>query len=92
MIKRISLMSVTICGAALATSSGALAFCGVVSASATGPTREAAIARANNQGLAETRRLDRNYNGRVRYQPAVVTCTDRRPVSCRITQKFCVNR
>lgn len=91
MIKRILLMTVTAFGTTVAASSGSLAFCGVVSASATGSSREAAISRANAKGLAETRRLDRKYAGAVRYQPAVSTCTDRRPVSCRITQKFCVN-
>ncbi len=91
MIKRTLLMTVTICGTAFATSSGSLAFCGSISASATGLSREAAISRANNRGLVETRRLDRKYGSRVKYQPAVSTCSDRRPVSCRITQRYCVN-
>ena len=91
MMKRIALTAATLGFSAIALSSASLAFCGAVSASSTGPTREVAISRANGLGLAETRRMDRKYQGRVRYQPAVVTCTDRRLVSCRITQKYCVN-
>lgn len=77
---------------AVVVSNAALAFCGTVQASATGATREEAISIANNKGLRETRRLDSNYGGAVRYNPAAVRCQGSYTgVSCNITQKFCVN-
>jgi hypothetical protein len=63
-----------------------------VQASATGGSREEAISIANNKGLQETRRLDSNYGGRVRYNPARVNCQQSYSgVSCKITQQFCVD-
>jgi hypothetical protein len=68
----------------------AFALCGTVSASGQGETRQQAINAANNKGLKETNKLDRNYGGNVNYQPASVSCSEGRfKWNCKITQKFC---
>lgn len=91
-IKHILLMSTTIVLSAACMTSAAFAFCGNVQASASGATREEAISIANNKGLQETRRLDRNYGGNVHYNPASLNCQQSHVgVYCTITQKFCAD-
>lgn len=74
-------------------SSGALAYCGTVQASATGASEGQALSKANSIGLKETNDLDRKYGNKVKYQPAKSNCksTNSGAVSCKITQQFCVN-
>jgi hypothetical protein len=70
----------------------AFALCGTVSASGQGWSRQDAVNSANNKGLRETNRLDRNYGGKVNYQTANLNCWQSQFGSgwnCRITQKFC---
>ncbi len=70
----------------------AFAFCGTVTASGQGETRQQAITATNNKGLRETKKLDRNYKGRVKYQPAKLNCKEGQFTwNCRITQQFCTN-
>lgn len=74
-------------------SSGASAFCGMVEASATGSNQNQALSKANGIGLKETNDLDRKYGKKVKYQAAKSFCklTNSGTVSCKITQRFCVN-
>lgn len=68
----------------------AFALCGTVAASGQGETRQQAVTAANNKGLKETQKLDRNYGGRVKYETANLSCKESRySWNCRITQKFC---
>lgn len=84
-------VSVAIVSTALFASQ-ASAFCGTVAASGTGETRQQALMSANNKGLKQTNKLDRDYHGQVSYQQAKVDCQESHVMwNCRITQAFCTN-
>ena len=86
--KSLFVLGATLIGSAFGFSTASLAFCGVISKSASGPSIEAATQKANNAGLIEVRRLEKNY-GNVNYSPAKLNCSGRAPYTCKITQKFC---
>ena len=90
--RRIALISTTMFLSLVSLSGSALAFCGVLQASASGYSRDEALSKANNKGLVEVRRLEANYgSGAVHYQPARSSCQEGGRVSCFISQKFCVD-
>jgi hypothetical protein len=90
--RRIALISTTMFLSLVSLSGSALAFCGVLQASASGYSRDEALSKANNKGLVEVRRLEANYgSGAVHYQPARSSCQEGGRVSCSISQKFCVD-
>jgi hypothetical protein len=91
-IRRYALFAAVI--ASIVSLSGpALAFCGVIEASASGYSEADALSRANNKGLVEVRKLESSYGaGNVHYNPASSHCREGgRGVTCAITQRFCAD-
>lgn len=69
----------------------ASAFCATIRATASGPSNEDALRKANTIGLADVRQLAKQYGNNVKYQPAQQKCIGANRVSCTITQAYCVS-
>jgi hypothetical protein len=102
-LKSFVLVASTVAGSSILLASTSFAFCGVIKKTASGKSQAAATAKANNAGLVEVRKLEKNYGAsNVTYKPAKLTCVGggsstshtgkvvNFPMDCTITQSFCV--
>jgi hypothetical protein len=74
----------------VAFSQAASAYCDLLVYSAAGSSVKEAIAKANAKGLVEVHRLNSKYGSHVKYDKATWQCSSGSPVSCIITQRYCV--
>lgn len=92
-----SLKSIVLIG--IACGLGALSFsrpaasasCALLSYTGFGLSENDALQEANNKGLVKVRQLDAKYGKRVIYEKANWKCSGADHVTCKITQRYCID-
>ena len=68
----------------------ASAYCDLLSYSSNGVSTKDALSKANAAGLAEVHLLNAKYGSSIKYDKATWTCSSAHPVSCTISQRYCI--
>ncbi len=71
-------------------SQAASAYCDLLIYSGGGHSSHEALSKANAKGLSEVRQLNSQYGTHVTYDKATWKCSSGNPVTCTITQRYCV--
>jgi hypothetical protein len=69
----------------------ASAYCDLLSHTGFGLSENDALQAANNKGLVKVRQLDAKYGKRVIYEKATWKCSGADHVTCKITQRYCID-